>query len=168
MVFGRRVAVMSKLFALPAPVGGTVGHSWRATLTRNGRCLLGCVGLLLWARSAGAEPYVSTTANRAVQIAPWSVWTAALAVLVLVPYPLITLWVLGMLGVSRPAWRWGVAALSLLHGLSGVACLQSMALLSVGYVNVSPFVFVGAWFGLVVLVTVVYCAVARRRNLVAG
>lgn len=152
----RKIGSMSRIRKIyPFPVAKPALHMCREILFTAG-------WIVLISRPACAEPRISTTANRAAEIAPWPVWLLGIAVFAFVLYPLITLRVLRFLGVSKKGWLRGAIGLSLLHFVTGILTMDTMVLLSIGYINASPFLFIAAWLGLAVLITVFYCALARK------
>ena len=109
---------------------------------------------------ARAEPYVATTANQAVAIAPWWAWWVGLALFAFVAYPAAVHFLLRAFGASARAWH--LVALGIVHFLTGAATLALMLGVSIMYSRTSPLAFVGAWLALTALLTIVFVAARGR------
>lgn len=112
---------------------------------------------------AAAEPRISTSATRLVEIAPWPAWYVGLAIFALFLFPAAGIIALRRLGVTQRSWLLGVIGLGFLHGLSGYLILEIIFLGSVGCMNTSPWVFVGAWLAGVLILSLVYAVLALQR-----
>ena len=115
---------------------------------------------------SSAEPYVATTANQAVAIAPWPVWWALLLAVVLLVH-IGTRWLLTSRSAARARVR-AVTALTIGHVLAGIVTFAAMILASVAYVRASPWLFVAAWLATVAGSTAGYVYRACTRSAQGG
>jgi H+/Cl- antiporter ClcA len=112
--------------------------------------------------SARAEPYIATTANRAVALAPWPVWWLGILVVSFGLLSPLTRALLRRSGVRDRRWLRGAWLLAFVHAATGVLTLSLMALMSIGYETTHPFFFVAAWLVLSCAIVVAYTVVAAR------
>ena len=106
-----------------------------------------------------AEPYVSTTANRADGMASWWVWWCCLAAVSMVIYPALLHSVLRLLGLTPRLWH--LLGLGLVHLATGATGIVLMIAVSIAYADTSPWVFVGAWLMATALISFTYVVHVR-------